>query len=56
MLDHLSVTFPSGRITALVGGSGSGKSTLAALLMRFYEANHGHILVGGVSIQVHNVT
>jgi ABC-type multidrug transport system fused ATPase/permease subunit len=37
ILDDLSVTFPAGKITAIVGPSGSGKSTIVALLERWYE-------------------
>lgn len=46
------VTFdvPAGRQTALVGLSGAGKSTLFSLLQRFYEPEHGAILLDGVDI------
>ncbi|KAK3401641.1 P-loop containing nucleoside triphosphate hydrolase protein [Sordaria brevicollis] len=37
ILNKLSVRFPAGKTTAIVGKSGSGKSTLVALLLRFYE-------------------
>lgn len=37
VLDDLSVRFPAGKITAIVGPSGSGKSTIVALLERWYE-------------------
>lgn len=37
ILDDLSVRFPAGKVTAIVGPSGSGKSTIVALLERWYE-------------------
>jgi len=40
-----------GRTVAIVGPSGSGKSTLARLLFRFYDVNHGRILVDGQDIR-----
>jgi ATP-binding cassette subfamily B protein len=47
VLKHLSFSAPSGKIVALVGPSGAGKSTLAALLLRFYDPQHGSILFDG---------
>ncbi|KAF2732133.1 leptomycin B resistance protein pmd1 [Polyplosphaeria fusca] len=35
--DGLSITFESGKTTAIVGPSGSGKSSVVSLLMRFYD-------------------
>lgn len=37
VLDDLSLKFPAGKITAIVGPSGSGKSTIVGLLERWYE-------------------
>jgi len=47
------VTFSAhpGEITAIVGGTGSGKSTLAGLIPRFYDVNHGRVLVDGVDVR-----
>lgn len=36
VLDNLSVRFPAGKLTAIVGASGSGKSTIVGLLERWY--------------------
>ncbi|KAH7364104.1 ABC transporter-like protein [Rhexocercosporidium sp. MPI-PUGE-AT-0058] len=37
VLDNLSVRFPAGKMTAIVGASGSGKSTIVGLIERWYE-------------------
>ena len=37
VLDKLSVVFPAGQVTAIVGPSGSGKSTIVGLLERWYQ-------------------
>ena len=37
VLDDLTLRFPAGKITAIVGPSGSGKSTIVGLLERWYE-------------------
>lgn len=44
ILDNLSLRFPAGKITAIVGASGSGKSTIVGLLERWYELD-GHLPV-----------
>ena len=44
-LVDVSMDIPRGQITALVGLSGSGKSTIAGLLLRFYDASQGRILL-----------
>lgn len=49
-LEHLSLTIPEGRVTAIVGASGSGKTTLLKLLLGFYEPQRGHIRVGGTPL------
>lgn len=37
ILDEISLSFPVGKVTALVGPSGCGKSTIVALLERWYQ-------------------
>jgi ATP-binding cassette subfamily B protein len=41
----------SGETVALVGPSGAGKSTVFQLLLRFYDAQHGHVSLDGVPVQ-----
>ncbi|MGB5292661.1 MAG: lipid A export permease/ATP-binding protein MsbA [Lysobacterales bacterium] len=50
VLDDISLNFPAGSVTAVVGQSGSGKTTLAGLLPRFYNYSQGHILLDGVEL------
>jgi subfamily B ATP-binding cassette protein MsbA len=50
VLSRMSFVAEPGKVTALVGPSGGGKSTVLALLLRFYEADSGDILIDGQSI------
>ncbi len=50
-LDDISVAFPRGKTTALVGASGAGKSTVIKLLLRFYDPTSGQILVDGTPLE-----
>ena len=45
VLHDLSLNIPAGSFTGIVGHTGSGKSTLLSLLLRFYTAQSGRILV-----------
>jgi ATP-binding cassette subfamily B protein len=47
VLRELSLKALPGQRIALVGPSGAGKSTLTALLLRFYEAEKGTMLIDG---------
>jgi len=49
-LDRITLSIPSGQKVGLVGPSGAGKSTLVKLLLRFYEAEGGRILIDGTDI------
>jgi ABC-type multidrug transport system fused ATPase/permease subunit len=50
VLSRMTFVAEPGKVTALVGPSGGGKSTVLALLLRFYDANEGAILIDGQSI------
>ena len=49
-LEDLTLTINAGETLALVGPSGAGKSTLFDLLLRFYDPQHGQILLEGLPI------
>lgn len=42
-LNGLDLSFPAGKMTAVIGASGCGKSSIASLLERFYEPISGSI-------------
>ena len=50
-LDQVSFTVPAGSTVALVGPSGGGKTTAASLIPRFWDADVGSVLVGGVDVR-----
>ena len=49
-LDDLTLHVEPGQKVGLVGRSGAGKSTLFKLLLRFYDAENGNILIDGQNI------
>ncbi len=51
VLQDINLKIEKGKTVALVGQSGAGKSTLVDLLPRFYDIEHGEILIDGVSIK-----
>ncbi len=50
VIDRLSLAIAPGEKIGLVGRSGAGKTTLTNLLLRFYDAEGGRILIDGVDI------
>jgi len=49
-LDNLTLHVEAGQKVGLIGRSGAGKSTLFKLLLRFYDAESGQILIDGQNI------
>ena len=51
VIRDLSFTVAPGEKLAIVGHTGAGKTTVINLLMRFYEAQRGRILVDGIPVE-----
>jgi ATP-binding cassette, subfamily B, bacterial len=50
-LCSVDLHIPPGQTVALVGATGAGKSTLAKLVARFYDPDHGRVLVDGYDLR-----
>ena len=50
VIDGLTLDIRAGEKIGLVGRSGAGKSTIVNLLLRFYDLDHGRILIDGQDI------
>ena len=50
ILDGLSLSIPTGKITVIMGGSGGGKSTLMRHLIGLLQPNEGEIWIDGKNI------
>ena len=56
VLNKLSLTIPAGKKVAIVGLSGAGKSTIINLILRFFEANKGKILIDNQDINLFSLS
>ena len=55
VLKDISLDFPDGSATVVIGASGSGKSTLMRCVNLLEELSDGQILLDGVDISAHGV-
>jgi subfamily B ATP-binding cassette protein MsbA len=51
VLRGISFVAEPGKLTALVGPSGSGKTTIINMILRFYDAERGRIVIDGQDIR-----
>lgn len=55
VINNMSLVFPKGKVTAIVGLSGSGKTTLIKLLLGFYNLDNGNIFIGSQNLKNTNM-
>jgi ATP-binding cassette subfamily B multidrug efflux pump len=51
VLRDVTFTIEPGETAAIVGHTGAGKTTLSSLMLRFYDIQHGSILVEGLDVR-----
>ncbi|MGN1103873.1 MAG: ABC transporter ATP-binding protein [Candidatus Coproplasma sp.] len=51
VLENLNFKIEKGQTFAVIGATGSGKSTLLKLVLRFFDAADGRVLVDGVDVK-----
>jgi len=51
VLRDINLHIPAGRVIAIIGATGSGKSTITQLIPRFYDPQHGRVLLDGVDVK-----
>lgn len=51
VLHDVSFTARQGETIAFIGSTGSGKSTLINLILRFYDATEGEVLIDGINVK-----
>ena len=51
VIDNVSFRVPAGQRLGIVGPSGAGKTTLLGLIARFWDVDHGAVLMGGVDVR-----
>ncbi len=54
-LKNINYTASQNKIVGLVGDSGGGKSSFISLIMRFYDASNGNILINGIDIKEYDL-
>jgi ATP-binding cassette subfamily B protein len=55
ILRGVSFSIETGETAAIVGHTGAGKTTIISLMMRFYDVQHGAILIDGIDVREHDL-
>jgi len=55
VLTNINLEVRAGEVIAIVGKNGCGKTTLLGLLPRFYDPDHGTILIDGLEVRTLNL-
>jgi ATP-binding cassette subfamily B multidrug efflux pump len=56
ILRGVSFTVEPNETAAIVGHTGAGKTTIISLMMRFYDVQHGQVLIDGIDVRDHDLT
>jgi len=56
ILKGVSFTIEPNATAAIVGHTGAGKTTIVSLMMRFYDVQHGQVLIDGVDVREQDLT
>lgn len=52
-LENIDFSIKKGGSLGIIGATGCGKTTIINLLMRFYDADEGHIFIGGRDVRTY---
>ncbi len=55
VLRGVSFSIAKGETAAIVGHTGAGKTTIISLMMRFYDVQHGAVLIDGVDVRAQDL-
>lgn len=53
-LEDINFAIPKGGSLGIIGATGCGKTTIINLLMRFYDADEGHVFIGGKDVRAYD--
>lgn len=56
ILKGVSFTIEPNQTAAIVGHTGAGKTTIISLMMRFYDVQHGQVLIDDLDVRRHDLT
>ena len=55
ILRDVSFRIEPDQTAAIVGHTGAGKTTIVSLMMRFYDVQHGQVLIDGLDVREHDL-